>query len=490
MRSKFSSSLARALACALTLAGLGGCVSLSQDHGFKDVAKTTGERLERAPIWARDKQSNDAIQTLVRELTARPLSPDDAVHLALINNRELQAMYASLGVAEADVVQAGRLPNPTFGTTRTRSDESFKYETSFTLPVVALLTMPSLLRIERARYESVKLEVTDRVLKVAHDVRAAYFDVLAAEENLRYRKQVEVAAEASAELAKRMRAAGNFAKLDELRERAFLAEVAAELAKHEAQVVVTRERLLRLVGLDPAKDRFEVPERMPDLPASLVLNGEQLEAFALEQRVDIAATKRNAAAVAASLGLTKSTRFVNVLELGPATLMEKSETIKKGYALSVELPLFDWGSARVARAEARYMQAVQQASQVALDAQSEVRASIANYQRWWEAARIYRDQLVPLRKQVSDEYMLRYNGMLVSVFELIADARDQIAAVNQYISALREFWQADAQLRMSLGGALPRGLASNTVPAPVPRQQKDAPQADEPHDHSKHHEHK
>jgi outer membrane protein TolC len=46
---------------------------------------------------------------------------------------------------------------------------------------------------------------------------------------------------------------------------------------------------------------------------------------------------------------------------------------------------------------------------------------------------------------------LRYNGMLLSTFELLADARDQAAAVNAYIDALKEFWIAHTTLEATLG---------------------------------------
>lgn len=474
---------------ALMLLWIAACSSFTPDHEFNSIAALTSNRLERTPIWARDDASRRAAKSLIDELLSRPLLPEDAVQIALVSNRELQMMYASLGIAEADVVQAGRLPNPRFGTTRTRSDESFKYETSFTLPIVALLTMPSLLRIERQRFERVKLEVSDRVLKVAHDVRFAYFDVIAAEENLRYQLQIQTAAQASAELAQRMRVAGNFSKLDELRERAFSAEAEAGLAMYRSQVSAARERLNRLLGLDAERDQLTLPRRLPDLPLEIGQSMEGLEAFALDQRLDVAAAKQDAIATAASLGLTRATRFINVLELGPATLMERGETIKKGYDLSVELPLFDWGSAKVVRAQARYEQSMHHVAHVALSARSEVREAMEHYRRSWEAARVYRDQLVPLRKQISDEYALRYNGMLMSVFELLADAKDQINAVTRYIDAARAFWQADAQLRMSLGGALPTAWRSNsTTPAPKENEPgAPAPGPEPEHDHSQHH---
>ena len=48
--------------------------------------------------------------------------------------------------------------------------------------------------------------------------------------------------------------------------------------------------------------------------------------------------------------------------------------------------------------------------------------------------------------------MLRYNGMLIGVFELLADSRDQIASVSAAINAQQQFWLADAALQATIVG--------------------------------------
>jgi len=60
--------------------------------------------------------------------------------------------------------------------------------------------------------------------------------------------------------------------------------------------------------------------------------------------------------------------------------------------------------------------------------------------------------VVPLKQRISEENLLRYNGMLIGVFALLADARAQIASVNAAIEAQRDFWLADADLQMALVG--------------------------------------
>ena len=159
-------------------------------------------------------------------------------------------------------------------------------------------------------------------------------------------------------------------------------------------------------------------------------------------------------AVARNLGLARATRFVNVLEFGPARVLEgeKSDPYKKGYEISLELPLFDWGTAKVAKAEAIYGQALDRAAETAINARSQVREAYRGYRVTHDIAKHYRDEVVPLRKRISEENLLRYNGMLIGVFDLLADTRAQILTVTGYVDALRDFWVAEADLQMAMIG--------------------------------------
>jgi outer membrane protein TolC len=204
------------------------------------------------------------------------------------------------------------------------------------------------------------------------------------------------------------------------------------------------------MSLGGAQTAYTLPEHLPELPAAPRELGD-IEQVAVNERLDIQAARLDTAHTASTLGLTKTTRFINVLDLGVVSNSEGA-TNTRGYELSLEIPLFDWGSTRVARAEATYMQSVNLLAQAVVDARSEARESYADYRASYDLARHYRDHVVPLRKKLADETLLRYNGMLMSVFELLADAREQSAAVNGYIGALKDYWTAQANLEAALGG--------------------------------------
>ena len=193
----------------------------------------------------------------------------------------------------------------------------------------------------------------------------------------------------------------------------------------------------------------------------------EIEQQAMDTRLDLQGMKLEADALAKSLGLTRATRFVNVLEFGFENNSSNEQPVQRGYEISFELPLFDWGQSRVVAAESRYRQALARAREAAVNARSEVRESYAAQQKQYAIARHLRDEVVPLKKRISDENQLRYNGMLISVFELLADARSQIDAVNSAIESLRDYWLAEADLQMALVGTPDKTAVTQSSSAPA-----------------------
>ena len=436
---------------ALALFALGGCATLSSDGGFGPVEQTARDRLGKDVKWARSDADRDAVDQRVAQLLERPLSADDAVQIALLNNKGLQASFGELGVSEADRVQAGRLPNPGFSFGRLQQGSGLEIDRSVQFNLARLLMLPMVNQIESRGFEQTRGAVALSVLSLASETRKAYYLALAAEETGRYMLQVQVAAEAGAELARRQAQAGNWNKLQQAREQSFYADAALSLARSEQARGAARERLTRLMGLWGLQTQFRLPERLPDLPKA-PSDLPDIEQTAMAQRLDVRAAKLGTEQLAKNLGLTRATRFINVLEIGAVRNSYNDAPTQRGYEISVELPLFDWGGARVAKAEAIYMQAVDRAAETAVNARSEVRGAYANYRSSYDIARHFRDEIVPLKKRISEENQLRYNGMLIGVFELLADARSQIGSVNGYIEALRDFWLAQADLDMALIG--------------------------------------
>ena len=343
------------------------------------------------------------------------------------------------------------MPNPGFSFGRRSRGDEREIERGLHFNLARLLALPLINQVEARRFEQTQGMVAMNVLSIAADTRKAYYRAVGAEEGVRYMRQVKQAAEASAELARRMTAVGNFNKLQQAREQGFYADAALNLARAQQAQTATRERLTRLMGLWGAQAQFSLPNRLPDLPKA-ALDQPDIERVAMAQRLDVQGARLAAEQTAKNLGLTKVTRFVNVLELGWVRNSSNEAPTQSGWEIGIELPLFDWSGARVARAEAVYVQALHRTAETAINARSEVREAYGNYRSAYDIARHHRDEIVPLRQRIAEENVLRYNGMLIGVFELLADARVQISSVNSAIESLRDFWIAQADLDMALIG--------------------------------------
>ena len=435
---------------ALAVLGLSGCASFSPDGGLDAVSQLTQQRTGQTVKLSRGAPS-DEDASRVHALLAAPLTPDSAVQVALMNNAGLKADFEDLGVSEADLVQAGRPRNPGISFTHVSGGGDTEVDRSVTLDLAGILMIPLRRGIEKNRFDQAKLQTAMKAAQLAADTRRAFFYVVAAQQTAQFMEQVTASAEASAELARRMAKVGNWSKLDQSREQVFYAETVAQRARAQQNVFSSREQLMRLLGLVGDELAFTLPDRLPNLPKEARVLPDA-ETQAMSQRLDVQVARRNVDAMASSLGLTRATGFINVLDAGVADKRTTGVPVQRGYTISFELPIFDWGSVRNAKAEARYMGAVQRTADAAVRARSEVREAYASYRTSYDLARHYRDEIVPLRKQISDEMLLRYNGMLASTFELLADSREQMASVNAAIEAQRDFWVADTALQSAMTG--------------------------------------
>lgn len=445
--------LLRAAALAAAVPLVAGCATFSDDGAIGPVSALTRERVGHAPAPATDADA-DARRTRIDTLLAAPLAEDGAVELALLNNRGLQARMAELGIAEAELVRAGRLPNPSFSFGRLRhGDGAVEIDRAVVFDLAGLLTLPLASAAERRRLEAVQLAAADEAVALASRTRRAWVRAVAARELLALHTRVAETADVASAYAQRMRDAGNLSTLARMNEQAFAADAEARLYRAHQAVVAERERLVRLLGLAEG-DALQLPDRLPDLPDA-PRSDTNAEQTAMDRRLDVQRARRATEALAASLDLVKTTRFIDVLQVGYQNQSESGMPRANGYVVTLELPVFDGGSTRLARAEATWRQAVHETADIALRARSEVREAHTGYVNAWQLARHYRDEVVPLRRRIAEENLLRYNGMLIGVLDLLADARTQVDGATGYVEALRDFWLADDDLRTATTGRSP-----------------------------------
>ena len=190
------------------------------------------------------------------------------------------------------------------------------------------------------------------------------------------------------------------------------------------------------------------------MPAHDALADESsLRNLALHRRLDLAAAEARAAALQDRYGYTRSTRLLGSGELGVQHERDSDRVRTTGPELRLELPLFDQGQGRIASAQAELQQAQAEAASLRLAVGHQVATALADVQEARDRTAGLRDQLLPLHDSAVEQAQKQYNFMLTGPFELLWARRQQIAAQNDYIDALRDYWTARVELSAALGGS-------------------------------------
>jgi len=433
---------------------LSACQTWSPDSGMSVVADIAGRDLNKQVEALRTPEDAQAVRGKVVALLRRSLAADAAVQVALLNNRALQAAYNELGFAEAAVMQASLPPNPTFSVSRVATSIEVEIERRIVADILALATLPARSEVAADRFWQAQLRAAEETLRVAAETRRAFYRAVAARQLAGFFEQAKSAAETASELARRLGESGAMNKLDQAREQVFYADLTAQLATARQREASEREALIRAMGLWGANLDFKLPNALPAVPRRVqTLAGIEVDAVA--RRVDLQIARIELEVLAKSYGLTQASRFINILDGGYADKLEKrvdERNLMRGFDIRLQIPIFDFGEVRVRQAEATYMQAVNRLLALAVNARSEARDAYRVYRSTYEIAGHYQREVLPLRKIISDETLLRYNAMLIDVFSLLAEARQRIAATITTIEAKRDFWLATVDLKAAVAG--------------------------------------
>lgn len=441
-----------------TLALVCGC-SVPEGAGFEDVEKTVGERAPWRIHWNRGTAEDEEAAKLVAELLGRELTPESAVQIALLNNPALQARYEDLGVAQADLVQAGILQNPVFMASAhfsTRSGVATGYEFEIVQEFLDLLMFPAKKEMAGREFERTKLQVADEVIEVAARAKAAWFELVAARQVAEVRRAIAAAADASAELAKRLRAAGNLSELAEARERDLAESARAAWEKAELAATVARERLAVLLGTWGPQAAWTAPSKLPEIPAAEVPL-DRLESLAVARRLDLAAALRERDASQARLDLVKSFRWLGIVEVGFSAHRETEREVGwlYGPSLALSLPLFDRQQARIFALESELRRREALNRDLAIRIRSEVREARDRLVSLRRLSDHQRTVVIPLRERIVELALREYNFMLIGVAEVIRARQAEYDAYEESIGLARDYWLARSGLERAVGGRLP-----------------------------------
>jgi outer membrane protein, heavy metal efflux system len=454
--------------CALLLF-LAGCATFDQRAGFSDVRTAIEARSGKRVAWNLGTELDAEAAEDVRQLLAGPLTADAAIQVALLNNRGLQATYAELGVAQADVVQAGLLTNPVFDGSVffPVAGGPVKADLSVAMSFLDIFYRPLRRRVAAARFEEAKLQVTGAVLDFAATVRAAFYRHQAHEQRRELLETVVQALAVSADVTERLYAAGNITDLDRARERALLEEEKLQLRAAEVAVGESRARLNTLMGLWGDEITWQIERRLPELPAD-ALPVEGLERHALAQSLDVASARQRLVVGGEQLGVSRAMLLFPESSLGAGAEREEGEW-KVGPIIEVPIPLLNQGQGRLGRVAAEFRRAEQAYYAEGVRVRSTARLVNTRLQGAEDRARYSRDIVLPLRERIVRETQLQYNAMQVGVFELLRAREQQIEAAIAYVDALLDYWLARTDLELLLSGRVPGGEAVTTGRGERPR---------------------
>lgn len=219
-------------------------------------------------------------------------------------------------------------------------------------------------------------------------------------------------------LMRRMVQAGNSSKLAQAQTQAVLSQAAVAVARAELAAGGAREQLARVLGVWGSDAAFTLAAALAPLPPQPP-EVQDVEAQVLQARSDL----RLAAA--------------------------QWETQRNSTLVTTPQQVWDaWADAATRRAGG-------------VELRSQAREAYLRYRTAWDVARHLRDEVVPLRQFIHDEMVLRYNGMLTSVFDVLADSKALTQARSDALMAQRDFWLADADLQAMRMGAPLELLGTN-----------------------------
>lgn len=434
---------------------LTGCATFSPDAGMTGVADVAASTIKKDVIAIRSVEDAEGAGAAVAQLLRRVLTVDAAVQLALFNNRGLQGAYNELALAEADYVEQSLPPNPTFSLSRISGNGGYEIERQVIGDILALGTLPFRSEIARQRFREAQLRAALETLRLAADVRRAYYQAVGANELVGLLTETKTTAETIAQLAEKLGQTGSLNKLDQAREQVFYAEITADLATARQQATSARERLARLLGVWGGQLDFKLPKILPPLPRS-PKSLPNIEVEAVSHRIDLQMARIELDLLARALNLTEATRFVTLLDLAGIYRKTKDPESppfrERGFDLQFQVPIFDGGEVRVRQATETYNGAFNRLTEKAVNVRSEARDAYRVYRSTYEIAGHYQREVVPLRNIISDEAQLRYGSMQIDVFALLAEAKLRIAAQRASIDARRDFWLAQSELQTAVNG--------------------------------------
>lgn len=446
--------------------------------GLGAVQQTARQRTGLRVDWIQGRTEDSVADAFVRTALTGEVPVDTAIQIGLLRNKRLQASFEDLGIAQADLVQAGLIANPLLsaGKGLQRGGGPSVQSLGIALPIIEILQRPLRKRVAGLEFGAASARMQGEVLRLAAEIRIAYVDAQAAEQLLEMRRSVTAALDASAIAAQAIHDAGNLSDFDLAQERAQAAEARLEMLRAESDVQVTRAVLEREMGVG-GDVSWTLSQRLPP-PVDTIATVASLARTARMRRLDLRAAQSDAQAAAQALRLTSAFALLPDGTIGPTYEREPDGTFLGGL-LSIPLPFLDRGQSRTARGRAMMRQSAARHDALVVEIGAEVRQLRAGLESARAREAHLRSVVLPLRRLAVMESQKFVNAMQHSIFTLLLAKQAEIDAGALYIDALRDYWMTRARLERAVGGTFApltteeqrtsNGTADTNRRAPSPR---------------------
>ena len=454
---------ARAALALAVVAAFSGCATLAPQPRGDDLAPLLAARGGPALDWAA-LGTPAGERAAIRSWLEKPMTLEAALGVAMLRSPRLQHEYARQGLARAEVLAAVEISNPRLSLSRMSVDGGgYNRTAGLSLPLVDLLMRPARTRLASLEYQRATYEITGAVLGVAAEVEAAWYEHVTARQVAAMRDAVAEGSAAAAELAGRFHEAGNISDLQLAQEQAVASQARIDALRARADAGRKRLALNLLLGLHGDDANWEASENLP-LPVPQEDDPALLARLAGDGNAELLAARAEAEVLADALGLTRALRWLGGSEIGYEREREADGARLRGPEIAIELPIFNQGQARVARAQASLAAALARVDEAELSATHAVRLGSESVAALREVVQLHRESLVPQRETIVARQQERQNFMLIGVFELVQAKVAEYDAYQAYLEAVRDYWLARVALSRAVGQRLPSdaGIGART----------------------------
>lgn len=372
----------------------------------------------------------------------------------MLNNPKVQATFENLGIARADLVEAGLLSNPSFEIeVRYPHVKGLKTNIEYLIisSILDVFLIPLRTRLATTEFEQTKLKVSKEILDLAFEVRETYYELVAERKRIQYILSTVELASIISDISSKQAFIGNVNALEFQLSQAHFLEAELELFRSQAQIVRLREKLNRLLGFSNDVCLI-LPENLPEVDY-FGFDLCALESMALEKRLDLQVARFEIARLSQMLGLKDWWTYTN-LKAGLAGEREPDGANLIGPGFSGEIPIFNYGQAARMRLFAELRQAKDKLAALEIKIVSEVREAHKLLMSYLKIINDYQNCLLPMQGKILASSEQLYNVMGIGIDKLLENKRQEVVATQNYTENLKKYLVARVELDKALGGYL------------------------------------